>query len=228
MELDFSVFFNVLSYIGVISFAISGAIVAIDEETDVFGVVFLSFITAFGGGLLRDIILNEGLPHFFVDYGGLIIACFVTSLAVFFFAMIFKRRFVEDENLLDRINNYIDAVGIAVFSVSGAKIAIEMGYDTPFIAIFMGVTTCIGGGILRDIIVGGVPFVLRKRIYALACLAGSSVYYLLWYLQVPDDAAMLIGALVTFTVRVLATIFRWNMPKAIKFSELRKEKSEKQ
>ena len=67
MELDLSLLFNILSYIGVISFAISGAIVAIDREADLFGVVFLSFVTSFGGGMMRDIILNKGIPHFFVD-----------------------------------------------------------------------------------------------------------------------------------------------------------------
>ncbi len=224
MGLDMSLFFNVLSYIGVISFAISGAIVAIDRETDIFGVIFLSFVTTFGGGMMRDMILNKGIPLFFTDYTGLIIACFVTSLAVFFFAMIFKRSFVEDEKLLDRINNYIDAVGIGVFSVSGAEIAIEMGYTTPFVAIFMGVVTCIGGGMLRDIILGDIPFVLRKRIYALACIAGSSVYYLLWYVNAPEELAMSLGALTTFGIRVLATVFKWNMPKAIEFSKLRSPK----
>ena len=225
MNLDLSVFFNILTYIGVVSFAISGAIVAIDRETDIFGVVFLSFVTAFGGGMLRDIILNRGIPLFFTDYTGLIISCLITSLAVFFFAKLFKRSFIEDEKLLDRINNYIDAVGIGVFSVSGAEIALELGYTKPFVAIFMGVVTCIGGGMLRDIILGDVPFVLRKRIYALACIAGSSVFYILWYVGSPEVVSMLAGAFTTFGIRILATIFKWNMPKAIEFSKLRAEKS---
>ena len=224
MELDLSLLFNVLSYIGVISFAISGAIVAIDRETDIFGVVFLSFVTAFGGGMMRDIILNRGIPLFFTDYTGLIISCLVTSLAVFFFAMRFKRSFVDDERLLDSINNYIDAVGIGVFSVSGAEIAVKMGHTSYIVVIFMGAVTCIGGGMLRDIILGDIPFVLRKRIYALACMAGSSVFYLLWYIGAPEVVTMLAGALTTFGIRVLATIFKWNMPKAIEFSKLRTDK----
>ena len=228
MELDLSLLFNILTYIGVVSFAISGAIVAIDREADLFGVVFLSFVTAFGGGIMRDIILNKGIPHFFVDYMGLIIACFATSLAVFFFAMLFKRSFVDDEKLLDSINNYIDAVGIGVFSVSGAEIAIKMGYTNPLVVVFMGVMSCIGGGMLRDIILGDVPFVLRKRIYALACLAGSTVFYILWYCGAPEVVTMLAGALTTFGIRVLATVFKWNMPKAIEFSKLRSEKGTEQ
>lgn len=226
MNLDFTLFFNILTYIGVISFAIAGSIVAIDRETDVFGVVFLAFVTAFGGGMLRDMILNRSIPLFFTDYMGLIIACFITSLAVFFFAKIFKRSFIEDEKLLDKINNYIDAVGIGVFSVSGAEIAIKLGYTTPFIAIFMGVLSCIGGGMLRDIILGDIPFVLRKRIYALACIAGSSVFYFLWYINAHEVVAMLAGAFTTFGIRVLATIFKWNMPKAIEFSKFRAYKAD--
>ena len=223
MELDLSLLFNILSYIGVISFAISGAIVAIDREADLFGVVFLSFVTSFGGGMMRDIILNKGIPHFFVDYTGLIIACLVTSLSVFLFAMRFKRTFVDDEKLLDSINNYIDAVGIGVFSVSGAEIAVKTGYTSYLVVVFMGAVSCIGGGMLRDIILGDVPFVLRKRIYALACIAGSSVFYILWYNGAPEVITMLAGALTTFGIRVLATIFKWNMPKAIEFSKLRAE-----
>ena len=126
--MDLSLLFEIFSYAGTIAFAISGAIVAIDRETDLFGVIILSFVTAFGGGITRDLLLDVGVPHFFTDYTGLIIACLIASLSVFFFAMIFKKKFVEDENLLNSINNYIDAVGIGAFSVSGVKLATEFGY----------------------------------------------------------------------------------------------------
>ena len=87
---------NIMEHIGVIAFAISGAIVAIDRETDIFGVVFLSFITAFGGGIMRDLILSRGIPLFFTRrYLSLSIVCFIAALAVFFFAMIFKKRFIK-------------------------------------------------------------------------------------------------------------------------------------
>lgn len=211
--------FSILEHIGIIAFSISGAIVAIDRETDVFGVVFLSFITTFGGGLMRDILLNR-MPRFFTHYTSFIITCLITALAVFFFAMIFKKKFIEDEKLLDSVNNYIDAIGIGAFAVTGTQLTISLGFTSPFIAIFMGTTTCIGGGMLRDIILNDVPFVLRKRIYAIACILGASVYYLLWYVEAPEIVAMLAGFSTTVATRVLATLFKWNLPKAIIFSEI--------
>lgn len=218
---------TIIEHIGVLAFAISGAIVAIDRETDIFGVVFLSFVTAFGGGIMRDIFLGlpAGVPLFFTrSYLSLIIVCFVTSLAVFFFAMVFKKRFIEDEKLLDSINNYIDAVGIGAFTVSGAMISIDAGHANPFFAIAMGMIACIGGGMLRDIMLNDVPFVLRKRIYAIAAAAGAGVYYLIWWISPEAEvAAMIIGALTTVLIRVLATVFKWNAPKAINFTKLRAE-----
>ena len=220
--MDISTVFQILEHVGVLAFAISGALVAIDNETDIFGVIFLSFITSFGGGIIRDLCLGLPVPLFFTpNYTSLLLVCLVTSLAVFFFAMLFKNRFVKNEKLLDTINNYIDAVGLGAFAVAGAKLTIAMGYKSPFMVIMMGMTCCIGGGMLRDIMLNQIPFVLRKRIYALAAAAGSGAYYLLWVLSVDDAIAMVIGAFVTIAIRVLATVFKWNMPRAINFSTLR-------
>ena len=214
----------IIEHLGVVAFAISGAIVAINREMDVFGVIFISFITSFGGGIMRDLILNIGIPSFFTRaYMSLIIVCFISSLLVFFLAYIFKHRFVKKEAFLDTINNYIDAFGIGAFTVSGAKIAINAGHVNPFVPILMGMIACIGGGMLRDIMLNDVPFVLRKRIYALATVAGAAIYYVIWRFAPNYEAlAMIVGALTTIIIRLLATIFKWNMPKAIRFDELDK------
>ena len=213
----------IIEHLGVVAFAISGAIVAINREMDVFGVIFISFITSFGGGIMRDLILNIGIPSFFTRaYMSLIIVCFISSILVFLLAFIFKHRFVKKEAFLDTINNYIDAFGIGAFTVSGAKIAIDAGHVNPFVPILMGMIACIGGGMLRDIMLNDVPFVLRKRIYALATVAGAAIYYVIWRFAPNYEAlAMIVGALTTIIIRFLATIFKWNMPKAINFSEFR-------
>ena len=216
----------VLEYIGIIAFAISGALVAIDHETDIVGIVFLSFVTAFGGGIVRDVLIGNILPAFFTLYG-LVITCFLTSIAVIVFAMLFKSKFIKEEKLLDRITNYIDAIGIGAFSVAGATICIEAGYTHPFVVVFMGTLSCIGGGMLRDVILSDIPFVLRKRIYILACMAGSSVFYLLYHLEAQYWISALAGTLCTFGIRVCATIFKWNLPKAINFTKLRADEVEK-
>ena len=168
---------------------------------------------------MRDVVLGI-TPSFFTSYTSYIIVCFITSIAVIIFALIFKKTFIKDEKLLGSINNYIDAIGLGVFSVAGVKIAISLGYTGAFIAIFMGVLSSVGGGMVRDVILGDIPFVLRKRVYAIACIVGASLYYLLWYVGADDIAAMLISTLTTVGIRVAATVFKWNIPKVIKFSEI--------
>lgn len=217
--------FMILEHVGVVAFAISGALVAIDKETDVFGVVFLAFITSFGGGIMRDLILDKSIPHFFTEaYTSLILTCLITAVLVIAFAACFKKLFVEKEKLIDAVNNYIDAIALGAFTVSGAKIAISAGETAPFVVIIMGMIACIGGGMIRDVLLGTIPFVLRKRIYAIAAAAGAAAYYVLWYFSVDEAIAMIVGALTTFIIRVLATVFKLNIPKAINFSKLRGEK----
>ena len=217
--------FMIMEHLGVVAFAISGALVAIEKETDVFGVLVLAFITSFGGGVIRDLILDLPTPGFFTaSYRPAIITCLITVVLVIAFAMCFKRVFIEKEGLISKINNYIDAVGLGAFTVSGVKLSISVGQTAPFIAIMMGLIACIGGGMIRDVCLGTIPFVLRKRIYAIAALAGAGVYYMLWYFSVDEAAAMIIGALTTIAIRMLATICKLNIPKAIVYSKINEKK----
>ncbi len=213
--------FMVIEIIGIISFAIAGAIEAINKETDLFGVVFLSITTTFGGGMIRDVILNK-VPVFFTSYL-YVIVCILTSLAVFLVAAVFKNKFVENEALIDRINNVFDAMGIGAFAVSGTKLAMELGHDEFFIAVIMGMVTCVGGSMIRSFCLREIPFILKKRIYALAALSGGVCYWIMMRLQINEIAAMIVSALLVFTIRMLATFFKWNFPKAIDFSKLKAE-----
>ncbi|MBO5945731.1 MAG: trimeric intracellular cation channel family protein [Clostridia bacterium] len=229
--MTFDLVWSIMEHVGVIAFAISGAVVAIDREMDLVGVVLLSFITSFGGGILRDLLLGAytgrgiSTPLFFTDsYATLRLVCLIASVAVIVFAMAFKTKFIKEEKLLDSLNNYIDAIGIGAFTVSGASLAVETVGADAFVAILMGVIACIGGGVLRDMMLNDVPFVLRKRIYILATAAGAAVFYIIYKLDPElEIMAMIVGALTTITIRVLATIFRWNIPKAINFSKERAE-----
>ena len=215
--------FLAIEIIGVISFAVSGAMVAIDKETDLFGVIFLSIITCFGGGITRDLLIGNVPPMIFNNLY-LIAIAIVTSIAVFFIAMIFKRRYVKNEELISRINNYFDALGLGVFAVMGAKTCLDSGENSAFIIIVMGMITCIGGSMIRDFALKEIPFFLRKRIYCIAALLGAAIYYVLYVkLSLNEGIAMAIGALSVFVVRILATVFKLNVPKAIKFSELRED-----
>ena len=211
--------FTIIEIIGIISFAIAGAIEAINKETDLFGVVFLSIITTFGGGMIRDVMLNQ-IPVFFTSYLYVTI-CIFTSLAVFFIAAVIKNKFVENEALIDRINNVFDAMGIGAFAVSGAKLSMELGHDSFFIVVIMGMITCVGGSMIRSFRLRDIPFILRKRVYALAALSGGACYWIMVRFHANEIAAMLISMVLVFAIRMLATIFKWNFPKAIDFGKLK-------
>ncbi len=216
---------TVLTYIGVIAFAISGAMLAIRSEVDLFGVVLLAVTTSFGGGLIRDIIMNRyPYPKLFeMEYA--FIVSIVTALIVFFLAYFFRDAYLRRENLVKNINNILDSVGLGAFAVTGTQAAIQTmqlnrADVVPFVAILMGMISCIGGGLIRDVILRKLPWVLQKRIYAIAALIGATAYVLLEGWGVPGPICVAAGCLIVFVLRMCATFFRWDMPVAIRFSEL--------
>ncbi len=220
---------EIINIIGIISFAAAGAMVAIDKETDLFGVVLLSLVTCFCGGLIRDMIAGQSigrmLPAVFTDLNMEIIVCILTAFLVFFLAMRFKDLYVREEATVERINNVLDALGIGVFTAAGTGDYIELGF---FISMLMGLFSSVGGSITRDVILNTIPMVLRKRIYAIACMAGSATYYLIvTYFMKGIASANMVGTIgcicIIFVIRMCATLFRWNMPVAIRFSELKSE-----
>ena len=227
-----------IEIVGVISFAVAGAVVAIDKETDIFGVVFLALMTCFGGGIIRDITIGRNPPAFFRELTSQVAIAVGVALFVFLLARLFKKHYVQKEQQVLDINNYIDALAIGIYSVSGVQICIEFfaakGESAGFLlCAVLGMLTAVGGGLIRDIILRDIPFILRKRVYALATLIGASLYYLLVAVLFPDDKVLeivsqLVCITLVFVIRVLATKLKWNLPKAIKFSEMAKETDEKQ
>ncbi len=214
------IFSVVIESIGVIAFSISGAMVAIRRKTDLFGVILLTIITAFGGGLTRDVILSFSPPAFFsMKYYILVSA--VVAVIVFLFARKYSHTYLENEIKIEHINDIFDALGLGVFAVMGVKVAFQHGYtDDALISITCGLISSICGGMLRDVLTNSTPFVLIKRVYAVAAIAGSSVYYILHIygdaINIGDNASLIIGVAVTFILRILAMTFKWNMPIAIK------------
>ena len=210
---------NVLSAIGVVAFSVAGALVAIDHRVDMFGVVTLAAITSFGGGLPRDLLMGKLPPTLFTDRFYLVLAgvSVLTALVVFTVARVFQQKFVEREKLIDRITNIFDAVAIGVFATTGAKTVMDFT-GTPenaFLVLTLGSLTAVGGSIIRDVLICEVPFVLKKRIYVLAVLAGAGLYYLLVRLGTAEIPALVVGTLLTFGLRMMATVFRWNLPRAL-------------
>ena len=213
MEITESVFY-VLEIVGTIAFAISGAMVAIERRLDLFGVLFLGVITAVGGGMIRDILIGSFPPAMFINMEYVLISCGV-SIAVFFVAYFASDTYFNKAHLIDTFNNIFDAIGLGAFSVTGTRIGISAGFsDNAFMCIFLGMLTGIGGGLLRDMMSISIPFVLRKRIYAVAAIAGACLYYLLYYFKAADTIAIFSAVSLTCIIRILATKYEWNLPVA--------------
>ena len=175
----------------------------------------MAVFTALGGGTLRDVLIGHFPPRMFTNFHYVLLSC-ICALAVFIIARIFKERYIERERLIEQVNNVFDAIGLGIFAVSGARIGMEAGFaDNIFLTTFLGTTTAIGGGMLRDVLLQEMPFVLKKRVYAVAAIVGALGYALLLRMGVNGVMAYALGMMATIAVRILATVFRWNLPKAI-------------
>ncbi len=205
---------DLICTIGVVAFGISGAMVAIKKRADPFGVVFLAVITTTGGGITRDILLGIQPPAIFIDYTYALYAA-ITALIVFTVAHINKDLYCSKTDVIDSINNIFDALGLGVFVVIGTQTAIDYGFaQNAFLTVTVGVITGIGGGFLRDIMVGEIPFVLKKHIYVLAAFTGSIVFYFMYINSISYTISAFLSAGITFAIRMLATHFKWNLPPA--------------
>lgn len=212
------VFLYICEIIGTAAFAISGALIAIERKLDLFGVIFLSVLTALGGGVIRDLLIGNIPPVFFYSYEYLLVA-FICAIVVFVISSRFKVG-KKTEKIIKIITLLFDSLGIGVFSVAGVNAAIDSGFkDNAFLVIFVGMTTAVGGGILRDVMSGATPFVLQKHIYATAAILGSALYYLLLHLKIFPQLSVLISVLFVVTLRCLAAHYHWSLPKANTDSE---------
>ena len=173
MNFDLPLFIFSLDLFGTVVFAIAGVLAAAERRLDLFGVVVVGTVTAIGGGTLRDLILGR-LPVFWVQDTLYIWLTFITSLVVFALA----RRMVMPRRVL----LVADALGLAVFTVIGASIALSLDHP-PVIAVVTGVMTGVFGGIVRDVLTAVKPLIFHKEIYATAAMAGAFVYVnLSWFL----------------------------------------------
>ena len=200
----------VLELIGAAAFAVSGAMVAIEKKADIFGVLFLAVTTALGGGVIRDVLIGRIPPVMFVSYWYLLISV-VAALAVFIDAYLRSEKYKLHLDKLDAVNNVFDAIGLAVFTVSGMNAAMPVS-DNVILVLFVGMCTGVGGGMLRDVMTNTMPKVLRKRVYAVASLIGGGLYYVMHVLDINQLLSIGCGMLVIFALRLFATIYKWNLP----------------
>lgn len=200
----------ILELIGAAAFAVSGAMVAIEKKADIFGVLFLAVTTALGGGVIRDVLIGRIPPVMFVSYWYLLISV-IAALAVFIDAYLRSEKYKLHLDKLDAVNNVFDAIGLAVFTVSGMNAAMPVS-DNVILVLFVGMCTGVGGGMLRDVMTNTMPKVLRKRVYAVASLIGGGLYYVMHVLDINQLLSVGCGMLVIFALRLFATIYKWNLP----------------
>ena len=192
----------VLTYIAVIASSISGALEARKHQMDIVGAVTIAYVNAFGGGTVRDLLLGR-TPIFWVVDPALTITTFVVSIISFY--------------RLDRISNILlitaDAIGLGIFSILGATYTLQLDLS-PIVAILMGVVTGIFGGVLRDVMSNRVPSIFGQstELYATCSFIGTSLFIILYVLNINTLLASLIGALTIFTMRLLAVRFKMTLP----------------
>lgn len=201
----------ILEIIGTVAFAVSGAMVGINKKMDIFGVSILGLTVSIGGGVIRDLILGNTPP---ATFSNPIYAVIAILTSIFVFIPGIRNLLKKTQKIYDLTLRIMDSVGLGVFTVVGVQVAKSVSYDaSTFLAIFVGVITGVGGGILRDLFADEMPAIFVKHIYACASLAGAVLCALLWNI-LGSAAAMLIGGAVIITLRLCAAHFRWSLPKA--------------
>ncbi len=204
-------FARVLELIGTVAFAASGAMIAMKKRMDLFGVIVLGVVTAIGGGILRDLILGITPPLAFRDPLCAIVA---TATSILLFIPWLRHRLTHNQRLFEMALHVMDSVGLGVFTVMGIWNALAFApARSTFLLVFVGVLTGVGGGMIRDVLAGNMPFILVKYVYACASLLGALACALLWKV-LPSYAAMLIGSVLVLVIRLLAGHYHWNLPHA--------------
>lgn len=204
-----------LEILGTIAFSVSGAIEAMKKEMDMLGVLVLGLVTAVGGGILRDVLMGQFPPAAFQNSRNALIAIGAAFLAFVVGAILSKK----NKELHSSIWNYAllisDAVGLGAFTVLGIRYVQEqLGYDQPVLLMFVGVVTGVGGGLMRDVFAGNVPYIFRKHVYATASIVGAVVYLCLEKTGHIEFAGA-VSLLLVLVLRLLAAKFKWNLPKVV-------------
>ena len=193
----------VFELIGTFVFAISGALAVREKEHDLFGAGFTGFITAIGGGTLRDILLNS-YPLVWVGNVQVLYAIFGGIFAAFAFPKFLSK--------LRKTFFFFDTLGIGFFTVLGVEKALSLGVR-PEIAAIMGMFSAVMGGVMRDTLTNEIPILFRKEIYASACLAGAIVYLALYYFGLDRDYNLLISMSLIVGIRMIAMKYNLSLPK---------------
>lgn len=194
--------FHLIDLIGTMAFAISGVLTAFHKRLDPFRVFIIAFVTAVGGGTLRDMLIGRTPVGWMRDINYV----YVIGLG-YIIALIFRKK-------LDRLRTSLflfDTIGLGVFTLIGLEKGIEVHLH-PVICIALGTMTACFGGVIRDILCNEIPVIFRREIYATICIFGGVVFFALKYFQINNDLLYLITSLVIIAVRLLAVKYKWYLP----------------
>jgi uncharacterized membrane protein YeiH len=194
--------FSLLDIIGTMAFAMSGALTAMNKRLDPFGVFIIAFVTAVGGGTVRDVLIGRTPVGWMLDlkYVYVIILGFILSV-------IFRKKF-------DKLRTSLflfDTIGLGVFTLIGLERGIIAGLH-PIICIALGTMTACFGGVTRDILCNEIPVIFRREIYATICILGGIVFFALKKLNLNDDILYLVTCVVIILVRLMAVKYKWYLP----------------
>ena len=199
-------FIQTIDILGTIAFAISGVLVAMNKKMDAFGVFIIAFVTAVGGGTLRDILIGATPVFWMTDM------TFITVIsAAAFFAVVFRNQIKH----LRRSLFLFDTIGIGLYTVIGIEKGLTAELN-PVICIALGTMSACFGGVIRDILCNEIPVIFRKEVYASACIIGGLTYFLMLQFLEERNYFFLIAGAVVITVRLLAVIFKVSLPSLYK------------
>lgn len=191
----------VIDLLGTLVFAISGVLTGISRKFDIFGASVLGFVTAVGGGTLRDIILGSTPVSWTRDTNYILLILLAIPIVYFFRKQISKLR---------KTMFLFDSIGIGLFTVLGIQKALDLGFS-PIVCLLMGVISAVFGGVLRDTLSDEIPLIFRKEIYATACLIGGLVYFLMVKFSLPTYLSQIISITIVIGIRVLAVKKNWSL-----------------
>jgi uncharacterized membrane protein YeiH len=194
---------NIIDILGTFAFAVSGALHAMDKKLDPFGTLVITFTTAIGGGTLRDVLVGN-LPVNWLSNNVTIFVIFFGAIVAMLFGSYLRQQLTS--------LFLFDALGLGMFTILGIEIGLRYQLSVG-ICITLGTITACFGGVIRDVLLNTVPLIFHKEIYALACVFGGCIYYLLLQLPLHDDISKIICILLIFFIRVIAVRYHLELPR---------------
>jgi len=199
----YSNFLNIIDILGTFAFAVSGVFSAMEKKLDPFGILIISFVTAIGGGTVRDVLVGN-FPVNWLQNGSTVWVIFIAAIITMLFGSYLKH--------LNTPLFLFDALGLGLFTIIGLEVGLKHGFS-PGICIALGTISACFGGVLRDVLLNKVPLIFQKEIYALACIIGGIVYYILSKTGAAGDVSKVGCILLIFAIRVVAVRFKLSLPR---------------